>query len=67
MAKSITVIRKRGRPATGADPVFTARLPEALVAQVQAWADWQKLNKSEAVRRLLEKALEQEPKPKKRG
>jgi hypothetical protein len=61
MAKeSITVTRKkRGRPATGQDPVLTIRLPLALRTTIESWAKQQKdkPTRSEAIRRLIEIAL----------
>src|SRR4051794_10936848 len=51
--------RKRGRPATGRDPVTAIRLPEDLRVRVEAWAA--KLgdtpSRSEAIRRLIEIGL----------
>jgi Arc/MetJ-type ribon-helix-helix transcriptional regulator len=58
--ESITVTqKKRGRPATGQDPVLTIRLPMALRSQIQTWAKQQKdrPSRSEAIRRLIEFAL----------
>src|SRR3954471_10299305 len=51
--------KKRGRPATGRDPVTAIRLPEDLRVRVEAWAA--KLgdtpSRSEAIRRLVEIGL----------
>ena len=51
--------KKRGRPATGRDPVTAIRLPEGLRVRVEAWAA--KLDdtpsRSEAIRRLVEIGL----------
>jgi Arc/MetJ-type ribon-helix-helix transcriptional regulator len=51
--------KKRGRPATGRDPVTAIRLPEDLRVRVEAWAA--KLgdapSRSEAIRRLIEIGL----------
>jgi metal-responsive CopG/Arc/MetJ family transcriptional regulator len=58
--ESIPVTRKkRGRPATGQDPVLTIRLPLALRSAIQNWAKQQKdtPSRSEAIRRLIEFAL----------
>jgi len=61
MPKLVRAIRKkkRGRPATGRDPVTAIRLPEDLRVRVEAWAA--KLNdtpsRSEAIRRLVEMGL----------
>jgi hypothetical protein len=51
--------KKRGRPATGKDPVLTLRAPPALITEVEAWARRQpdRPSRSEALRRLLEIAL----------
>ena len=58
MAKSIKVNqKKRGRPATGRDPVSAVRLPAALTADVDKWAEDHEANRSEAIRRLVELAL----------
>jgi metal-responsive CopG/Arc/MetJ family transcriptional regulator len=57
---SIPVLRKkRGRPATGQDPVLAIRLSSDLRAAVETWAEQQtdKPSRSEAIRRLLELAL----------
>jgi hypothetical protein len=58
MAKSITVIPKRpGRPATGRDPLITARVPQALIDQIEVWAAKNDASRSEAIRRLVELGL----------
>jgi hypothetical protein len=60
MAKSITVVRKkRGRPATGVDPVTAIRLSPEFRDQIDAWAARQsdKPPRSEAIRRLIERSL----------
>jgi hypothetical protein len=49
--------KKRGRPATGKDPLVGARLPPALIDQLDAWASRGSIGRSEAMRRLLERAL----------
>jgi hypothetical protein len=58
--KSIPVVRKkRGRPATGQDPVSAIRLSPALRSAIEAWAKLQpdKPSRSEAIRQLVEFAL----------
>jgi hypothetical protein len=61
MPKLVPLMRKkkRGRPATGRDPVTAIRLPEDLRVRVEAWAN--KLrdtpSRSEAIRRLIEIGL----------
>jgi hypothetical protein len=59
MPKSIKVTPKkaRGRPATGKDPHVTARMPSALIAEVEAWAVANDASRSEAIRRLVELGL----------
>ena len=63
MAKESTkkkvIPKKRGRPATGKDPILTLRAPPALTAEVEAWARRQpdRPSRSEALRRLVEIAL----------
>jgi hypothetical protein len=59
MKKSIKVTpkKKRGRPATGRDPHVTARMPAALVAEVEAWAETNDTSRSDAFRRLVELGL----------
>ncbi|WP_244434954.1 ribbon-helix-helix domain-containing protein [Methylocystis sp. SC2] len=60
MAKSIPVLqKKRGRPATGQDPLLNFRAPLEMIERIDAWAAKQKdaPSRSEAIRRLLEKAL----------
>jgi hypothetical protein len=58
MAKSIKVNQKRrGRPATGRDPVSAVRLPAELAAAVDQWGEAHEANRSEAIRRLVELGL----------
>jgi Arc/MetJ-type ribon-helix-helix transcriptional regulator len=60
MAKSIKVNqKKRGRPATGRDPVSAVRFPAEVTAQIDAWAANQESHpsRSEAIRRLVELGL----------
>lgn len=51
--------KKRGRPATGRDPVTAIRLPEELRVRVEAWAATlhDTPSRSEAIRRLVELGL----------
>jgi len=66
--KSIGVTqKKRGRPATGHDPVLTIRIPATTTMAVENWAKQQedRPSRSEAIRRLIEFALA--AKSKKRG
>jgi hypothetical protein len=60
MKKSISVNKKsRGRPkkAGGVDPVSAVRLPSDLTDEVDAWGEKRELNRSEAIRRLVEIGL----------
>jgi hypothetical protein len=59
MAKSIKVHpkRQRGRPATGKDPLVSARLPQPLIDQVEEWSASSEVSRSEAIRRLIEIGL----------
>jgi Arc/MetJ-type ribon-helix-helix transcriptional regulator len=59
MAKSIKVHpkKRRGRPATGKDPLVSARLPQTLIDQVEDWAATNEASRSEAIRRLVELGL----------
>jgi hypothetical protein len=58
MAKSIKVNqKKRGRPATGRDPVSAVRLPTELTTAVDKWGEANGVNRSEAIRRLVELGL----------
>jgi hypothetical protein len=65
MAKSIGVVpKKRGRPATGRDPVTAIRLSPELRAAIDSWAANQDDNppRSEAIRRMIEQVLGAEKK-----
>lgn len=57
--KSIKVIpKKRGRPATGKDPLVALRLPPELIKAVDAWAARNKAqSRSAAIRSMIETAL----------
>jgi hypothetical protein len=58
MKKSIKVApKKRGRPGTGKDPHMAARMPQALIAAVEAWAVANDTTRSDAFRRLVEIGL----------
>ena len=59
MKKSIKVHpkKKRGRPATGKDPLVSARFPQELIDQVEHWAASNEASRSEAIRRLVELGL----------
>jgi hypothetical protein len=60
MKKSIKVAPKksRGRPPSGGrDPHIAARMPPALIAEVEAWAEANDTSRSDAFRRLVELGL----------
>lgn len=59
MTKSIKVHlkKRRGRPATGKDPLVSARLPQSVIDQVEGWAAANEASRSEAIRRLVELGL----------
>jgi Arc/MetJ-type ribon-helix-helix transcriptional regulator len=59
MSNRVLQKKKRGPPATGKTPVAALRLPDELRARIDAWIGAQPdpLTRSEAIRRLLEKAL----------
>src|SRR5262249_39419084 len=61
--------RKPGRPATGRDPVLTVRLPLTVRSAIETWAKQQKdkPSRSEAIRRLIEIALNTKPKRRSSG
>ena len=49
---------KRGRPATGKDPLVGVRLPDAMIKQIDAWAKREDItSRSEAIRRLVDLSL----------
>jgi hypothetical protein len=54
--------RKRGRPATGHDPVITVRLPAKLLHDIDAWAsvydNYERMSRSTAIRCLVLLGLE---------
>jgi hypothetical protein len=49
--------KKRGRPATGRDPLVSARLRQEIVQAVDKWANRNKVSRSEALRKLVELGL----------
>ncbi len=60
MVKSIKVHpkKRRGRPATGKDPLVSARLPAKLIETIDSIAASETLTKSEAVRQLIERGVQ---------
>jgi hypothetical protein len=58
MAKSISVKRKkRGRPATGTEPLYGIRMADSLMKQIMEWGKGNGATRSEAIRRLVEIGL----------
>jgi hypothetical protein len=59
MKKSIKVKpkKKRGRPATGKDPLMVTRAPPELIKCVEGWARLNEITFSEAIRRLVRHGL----------
>jgi Arc/MetJ-type ribon-helix-helix transcriptional regulator len=59
MAKSIKVHpkKRRGRPATGKDPLVSARLPQQVIDKIEEWSASAEVTRSEAIRRLVELGL----------
>jgi hypothetical protein len=62
MKKSIKVQpkKRRGRPATGKDPLLTVRAPKTVIQAIEGWAVQNDVTRSEAVRRLVELGLKVE-------
>jgi len=50
-----------GRPATGKDPVLTARVPRGLINQLEEWAKQSGMTRSEALRLFIENGLLRKP------
>jgi hypothetical protein len=57
MKKTISVDKKRGRPATGERPAVSARLSTEVFENMEAWARQNNISHSEAIRRLVELGL----------
>ena len=58
MKRSISVKqKKRGRPPTGIRPIVGLRLSEVEIERVDRWAADHGVNRSEAVRLLIERGL----------
>lgn len=51
--------KKRGRPATGKDPLLGVRVPPETTLRIDALAADEGITRSEAVRRLIELGLHQ--------
>jgi hypothetical protein len=54
--------KKRGRPATGKDPMMAGRMPVALIEEIEAWADAHAVSRSEGLRQLVQLGLNAKPK-----
>jgi hypothetical protein len=56
VSSKLVIPRKRGRPATGRDPLIAFRLPPESIAAIDAWAAQQPdgPSRSEALRRLID-------------
>jgi hypothetical protein len=63
MAKPIKKAKgKRGRPATGHDPVIAGRVPLEVISAMDAWAEKAGVSRSEAMGLLLAAGLKRPPK-----
>lgn len=49
--------KKRGRPATGRDPLVGVRLPPEMIEAVDAWAKERGTTRAGAIRSMIERAL----------
>ena len=52
--QAVSVTKKIGRPPKA--PTVVVRLPEALVAKIDAWAEKQGVTRPEAIRAMIEAA-----------
>lgn len=50
--------KRRGRPATGKRPLVVLRMEPAAIERVDAFAERNEINRSEAVRRLVDIGLD---------
>lgn len=50
--------KKRGRPATGQDPMIGLRLPKGDIARLDKWAKANGCTRSQAIRTLIERGIE---------
>jgi hypothetical protein len=68
MSRKEVTPKKRGRPATGNDPIRTFRMSDEKVAEIDAWAARQpdKPSRSEALRRLIDLGMQAGARGKKR-
>jgi predicted DNA-binding protein len=49
--------KKKGRPATGRDPVTAIRLPAEMVSKIDAWAAERGIRRSVAIRAMIDAVL----------
>jgi hypothetical protein len=49
--------KKRGRPATGKDPLVAVRLPKTIIKAIDAKADAKGVTRSQEIRRMILKDL----------
>ena len=49
--------KKRGRPATGTEPLYGIRIADAMMKQIMDWAKTNGVTRSVAIRRLVELGL----------
>ena len=59
--KNMMPKKKRGRPATGRDPLVALRLPTELIRELDGWCERAEVNRSEAIRRWVENGLMENP------
>lgn len=59
--------KKRGRPATGKDPLVGVRMPPELTEQIDAWAEKNEHSRASAIRHFVELGLALEAKGKKKA
>jgi hypothetical protein len=56
--RKTVILKKKGRPATGQDPISSIRLPADLTQAIDKWAEGNRAgSRSEAMRRLIELGL----------
>lgn len=60
--KSPATKKKRGRPATGRDPVVGGRVPQPTIDAMDAWAKARGKTRSEALGLLIDAGLKRPPK-----
>jgi len=60
MSSIADIPKKRGRPATGKDPMLTFRAPPELIERIEAFAANVGEPRSQAIRLLVTKALASE-------